>query len=343
MNAMKKSLFLIPVFLFGALAAAYSQDLTAAPDQSAVAVETNGQTNIAAAAKPADTSTAATEKEVTPAAGIVYNDGKTDYASSDVKFVINAKDDVSGVKQIDVMMDDSQFGPYNNPVGFDQEGKHVLFYKVEDNVGNISPLKSYEFILDKTAPETEIVSDKKIIKIGDTVFTGSNNNFGILAQDAYSGVKSVTYAIDAAAEATYDKPLAPIGTNGLHQIVFSAADNVGNVSEKKTYMFYLDLNAPVVEFSVNPAAFVKDNVNYISGASLITIAAKDAETGVSVIRYSVDGGDYVVYAYPIKLAAGVHSVKAKAVDLVGNESAEVEYAVTVDASDPQADLVPTKK
>ncbi|MGC8764723.1 MAG: OmpL47-type beta-barrel domain-containing protein, partial [Brevinematia bacterium] len=315
----------------------FSQQTTA-PDQEEATSEAVTEGSSSSSSSEAVTE----EKEVTPVEGVVYNDGNMDYASGDVKFVIEAKDEGSGVKVVYVMVDDAEFGVYENPIGFIEEGKHLIAYKVEDNVGNMSGVKFYEFILDKTAPETILISDRKPVKIGDILYVGKNYNFGIFANDALSGVKSIEYSVDDGEKVNYEGPFAPVEQGGLHKIVYSASDNVGNVSMEKAYLYYLDVNAPVVEFIVNPEPFDKDGEKFISDKTPVIIRAKDEETGVSRIVYSIDDGEEKDYQYPIRLSAGKHTIKAKAYDLLGNESEEVTFEVNVDAAIPEAELIPTK-
>ena len=57
--------------------------------------------------------------------------------------------------------------------------------------------------------------------------------------------------------------------------------------------------------------------------------------------FSIDGGEYKEYKYAIeKLQAGDHTIKAKAIDLVGNESQEVEFKVSVDDNSPEGKVTP---
>lgn len=332
---MKKALFLSAAMLTLFAGIGFSQQ-SVAPDQPAGVVET---TNAAAVETNAPVTA---EREVVVSNGVVYNDGRIDYVSPEVKFVINARDNGSGVKKTFVMVDDSQFGTYERPVGFITEGKHLIAYKTEDNVGNISPFKYYEFIMDKTAPFADLTSDRKWVKMADVVYIGSNYNFGIFAMDTLSGVKSIEYTLDGGSAVVYDKPFAAVGTNGFHQVVYTAADNVGNVSEKKTFTFFMDVNAPALEFSVDQSLFETNGVKYISARALVKIDAVDAETGVDKVVYTIDGGEALDYTHPIQLTSGQHTIKAKAYDLLGNVSEEKEFAVTVDTDTPEADLVPTK-
>ena len=293
---------------------------------------------------PTKVQTVVTEEKPVQATGsVVYNDGKIDYVGANAKFVITADDKGSGVKAIYIMVDNSLSGKYADPISFSTEGKHTIGYRVEDNVGNLSPFRVYEVVVDLSAPEVKISSDKKVIAIGDALYIGKDTSFNLVANDKFSGVKVVEYAIDDASFATYGSSFVLSGTNGLHVIRYKATDNVGNASEVKTYSVYLDLNAPRVALSVDPAPFEKDGVKYVAAGARVSVEASDAETGVAEVLYSLDGGEYVAYNFPIVLSAGTHTVKVKAVDLVGNVSEEASLTVVVDADDPTGTLLPMAK
>ena len=288
-----------------------------------------------------------TKKEVSAASGFLYNDGTTNYVSLGIKFQIDATDQLSGVKKVYYITDlDNAFNVYLNPFGsFITEGKHYIAYKVEDNVGNFSAIKYFEFIMDLTAPETSISTDKPIVKLGDTIYLSAKHNFTLYAIDKLSGLKSLEYQINNDAFGAYAAPFALNGlTTGVHRINFKATDNVGNVSATTQYTFFLDNNAPTVNFDVEPVIFEKDGKKYVSSKSLVKISAQDNETGIAQILFSIDGGEYKEYKYPIeKLQNGDHTIKAKAIDLVGNESPEVELVVSVDNESPEGKIVPISR
>ncbi|QJR21527.1 hypothetical protein BREVNS_0777 [Brevinematales bacterium NS] len=283
------------------------------------------------------------ERPVQATGSVVYNDGKVDYVGANAKFVITAEDKGSGVKAIYIMVDNSLSGKYVDPITFATEGKHTIGYRVEDNVGNLSLFKMYEVVVDLSAPETKIATDKKVVAIGDALYVGKDTVFTIVANDKYSGVKNVEYVIGEGAFGAYNAAFALPAQNGLHTIRYRATDNVGNVSEVKTYTVYLDLNAPKVELSVDPAAFEKDGVKYVPAGARVSVSATDAETGIAEVLYSLDGGDYVAYNFPVVLSAGTHTIKVKAIDLVGNVSEEVSLTLVVDAEEPTGSLVPAQK
>ncbi|MCX7883196.1 MAG: hypothetical protein N2314_08250 [Brevinematales bacterium] len=318
------------VLLFMVAAVGFGQRTTA-PD-----FPTQASTN----ARPA---VVTPERPVQATGSVVYNDGKVDYVGANAKFVISAEDKGSGVKAIYIMVDNSLSGKYGDPITFATEGKHTIGYRVEDNVGNLSAFKMYEVVVDLSAPETKIASDKKVVAIGDALYVGKNTLFTLVANDKYSGVKTVEYAIGDAAFGVYNGAFGLPNQNGLYTIRYRATDNVGNVSEVKTYTVYLDLNAPKVEMTVDPAAFEKDGVKYVPAGARVSVSASDAETGVAEVLYSLDGAEYVAYNFPVVLTPGTHTLKVKAVDLVGNTSEEVSLTLVVDADEPTGSLVPTQK
>ncbi|URA10571.1 OmpL47-type beta-barrel domain-containing protein [Thermospira aquatica] len=283
------------------------------------------------------------EKPVQATGSVVYNDGKVDYVAANAKFVISAEDKGSGVKAIYIMVDNSLAGKYVDPISFTTEGKHTIGYRSEDNVGNLSAFKMYEVVVDLSAPEVKIASDKKVVALGDALYVGRGTSFTLVANDKYSGVKMAEYAVGEGAFATYGGAITLPEQNGFQTIRYRATDNVGNTSEIKTYTVYVDLNAPKVSLSVDPAAFEKDGVKYVPAGARVSLEASDAETAVAEILYSLDDGEYVAYNFPIVLSAGTHTVKAKAVDLVGNVSEEVSLTLVVDADEPTGELIPTQK
>jgi hypothetical protein len=339
------------VFLFGFIVAfsAFAQETEGTEQEQQTEMteqQTQDQTQEEETTTQQEQQTQEKKPEVEKVEGVLYSDGGTNYASLGVKFKINATDEMSGVKNIFFMTDkDASFKTYFKPFGgFMNEGRHFISYKMEDNVGNMSTLKYYEFTLDLTAPELYIDTDKKVVTIGQNIYVGADYQFSMYAYDKLSGVQKIEYYIDDQNFTVYsDKFTIQNPTTGLHRINFRAVDNVGNVSATQQYTVFVDNNAPTVNFVVEPPIFVKDGVNYIASDSVIKIQADDEETAVEQILYSVDGGEFKEYRYTIqRLAPGEHTIKAKAVDLVGNESQEFTLTVNVDSKSPEGQIVPQK-
>lgn len=349
---MKKTIISAVLLITAMSVSAFAQQTTAPDDGKSASVTITNETtpvtvtatesNVSISFGSSSSAIVTPEKEVKAATGVVYNDGKIDYASPDVRFVINARDDASGIKSISVMVDDSQFGVYEKPLAFETEGRHVAAWKVEDNVGNVSPLKFYQFILDRTGPVVSLASDKKPVMIADMAFAASNWLFNLTAQDNLSGVKEISYFIDDGATNVYGNTFSVSGSNGIHLLSFTGVDNVGNISETKNYKFFLDTAAPVTTIAVTPAAYETNGTKFISANSSVSVDAKDAESGIASIQVSIDNGDWKDYVFSFKLPSGAHTVKARSTDLLGNVSAEAVLAVSVDSDLPTGEVVPVK-
>lgn len=281
------------------------------------------------------------EREIVAANGVVYNDGQKDYVSSGVKFEINATDSGSGVKSIWVAVDDAAFGVYTQPLGASVEGSHTIAYKVEDNVGNVSPVKNYEFVVDATAPHSVIRILDKSIRMGDTQYISATNRVEIRATDNLSGVSKIEYSIDNGDWKEYKGTLVPELGSGLHTVSYRAADNVGNVSVISSTSLFVDNTAPEVRIE-GSSLYNAGEKTYGGKDSRFIIEAADQETGVARVLYSIDNGAAMEYLEPVRLEAGVHVLKAWAMDELGNTSAEISLTVEIDGETPSANLVPVR-
>jgi hypothetical protein len=282
------------------------------------------------------------EREIAATEGVVYNDGTIDFASRDVNFIINASDEGAGVREIYYSTDGAEEMVYENPITFDTEGRHNIAFRIEDNVGNVSPVRDYSFIMDLTAPDAFIKSQTNTVVIDDITYVSPINNFVLFALDNLSGVRNIEYAVEGSDMVTYSEPFVISGETGTKTIAYRATDNVGNVSETLVYEFFLDATAPTVSISTEPEAFVRNDISFISDRYFINISAEDEESGVEKILYAIDDGEFEEYTLPFKLSEGSYVIKAMAVDAVGNISEEFTYSVEVDATKPEGDVVPVR-
>ncbi|PKL15191.1 MAG: hypothetical protein CVV50_00915 [Spirochaetae bacterium HGW-Spirochaetae-6] len=177
-------------------------------------------------------------------AGQIFFDGKIHYASLNVLFIIQSAESSSGLKQIFYITDlDKDFqkyrGPFNNST---KEGRHYIATRFEDNVGNFSPMRHFEFILDTTPPQLYLDIDKSAPKIGDYVLLSRNFQFVLSAFDSLSGVKSIEYSLDGGPFLPYQNSFKLNASlkAGLHHFNYKATDNVGNVSKSHLFAFFLD-------------------------------------------------------------------------------------------------------
>ncbi|OGS45247.1 MAG: hypothetical protein A2539_10255 [Elusimicrobia bacterium RIFOXYD2_FULL_34_15] len=129
------------------------------------------------------------------------------YVNAETLITITAQDvGEAGVKKIEYAITNSevsdysflQFVNYSKSLDLTQisDGEHYIYYRSVDNVDNTENIKSYNFILDKTTPETELQISNSIFQIGDKIFISSPTAFNLTATDNLSGVKRTELNID---------------------------------------------------------------------------------------------------------------------------------------------------
>jgi hypothetical protein len=222
------------------------------------------------------------------------------------------------------------------------DGKHIVKFFAKDKVGNTSEVSTFEFVKDTTAPVVTLKTVQEVVVFNNGNYVTGAHVFTLSATDALCGVRSIEYSIDNGAMQAYTTNFTMDVADGWHTVSYRATDNLGNVSETQTYKFFKDDAAPSIAIILNPQAYARNDINFISERTKVSFEAKDNETAVKTILYSLDGGDYVAYTAAFQLKAGSHTIKAKSVDLLGNVSEEIEIVLDVDAVAPESDIIPTR-
>jgi hypothetical protein len=114
--------------------------------------------------------------------------GENDWYTSDVIVTLAAVDSLSDVKETRFRINTDLQQLYFSP--FIIEGLTACYYYSEDNAGNIEAEKSLEIKVDKTPPETPVVTDD-----GEFTIDGSQLHASWASSDAESGVVEYQYAI----------------------------------------------------------------------------------------------------------------------------------------------------
>ncbi len=273
----------------------------------------------------------------------LYSDGKNNYATSKAVFSVIAKDKVSSVRTIMVKIDDGKFVDYKTPVKIDKEGLHKIIYYSVDSVGNKSEEGSYDVIIDNTSPDAQIEPSIAPVMEKDVKYVPGNAEFRIVAKDEYSGVKAIEESIDNGKFKKHEKPIV-FKKQGEHKIRYRAIDNLENKSEEKIFTLFVDSIKPSVKIIPSGKLYEKDNEKFAPANYTYKVEVENKESSLSKILIALDGGQYSEYTAPLQIKEeGKHTIKAKAIDNVGNESTEEVLVVTMDNTPPDIDLVPSKK
>lgn len=264
----------------------------------------------------------------------IYNDGVIDYVPITATFILTAEDFESTLKEIQYSVDGSPFVKYENPISFTTEGRHIISYRALDRTDNISVEKIYSVVIDATPPKGVVSVEGPSFMRGDYVYITQNTQVILLAEDNLSGVDVVYVQVDEGDYIAYTDALA-IPEEGPHTIRTYAVDNVGNKTTEITIKGYVDNAPPGVQIVPKNDFVVVGDQNYTNKMNEYTVSAEDDFSGTRDVLVSLDGGKYFYYIEPFKIqTAGAHTVTAKAVDNLGNESALTELTFFVDVVPP---------
>ncbi len=189
------------------------------------------------------------------------------YASDNLLFTIAAKDDLSGVGQIEYSTDGTNFVNYDKPFSIKAETPLDLKVRVKDNVDNAS--EKYTFMatdengqmkeisvgslkvhVDKKAPVVTIASDKNFeVKDGKNIASMSYK-YIVSATDEDSGVKEILVKVDGIGDYQLYKRPIEFSENGEHKIEAIAKDKVGNVSQPVILNIFVDTTPPDSEIKL---------------------------------------------------------------------------------------------
>lgn len=288
-------------------------------------------------------------------AGAIYNDGKNNYATSATKFELVATDNLSTLDFIEYRVDDGMFGRYNQTFNIETEGPHRVIYRSVDKAGNREVDNLFTVIIDNTAPKVTVALSKSPTIIDGRSYLAQGTKLELRASDNYSGVKSLEYSFDGVNFQPYKDGIV-LDKAGPIQIKYRAEDNLGNkIDNMGNYPAAMKTEEAQLLSSINvdntpPAVSIKptkrlisvDGKTYATRDNTFVVEAVDAGSSVANVMVKIDNqGDWQTYSGPIQFNnEGNHSIEAKAVDKVGNESQPVKIEFITDDNPPKSTLRP---
>ena len=290
----------------------------------------------------ADSSTESSASEAAEGGGVLWTDSTGNiYANSKVKFILEARDDLSDIEFIEYKMDDAKdFIKYKGPFTISQEGPHVIVYRSVDRAGNREVDHVYNVTIDNTGPAVNVLPAKPFVKLNDKLYTAPGNTFTIRTIDALSGIKSVEYGVNTSALQSYSKNEAiQLTDNGSQLIQYKASDNLQNTTSG-SLLVQVDAGKPTVEITPSQPLISVDDKLYARRNTGFTVNAQDLGSGVERIMVRIDGSqEWQTYTDTIYFdTEKEHSIEARAIDAVGNESEIVSSSFIVDDNPPVTEL-----
>ena len=216
--------------------------------------------------------------------------------------------------------------PCSSPVTFNGlgEGSHEVAIIASDDAGNtsLSPAR-YMWRVDQTAPVASINAVEPAASV--------TNSTAVMMTFSANESSSFECSLDGETYQTCSSPLEVSGLGeGQHQIDVRALDVAGNSSVAASYIWSVDLTAPVLAFeSVVPVAGTSNARN---------VSAQFSSSEAASYTCSFDGSTFMACASPFSTeisVEGTHKLIVSAIDLAGNAANPIEVNWRMDFSSPQ--------
>ncbi|MCB1159318.1 MAG: hypothetical protein H7A25_00730 [Leptospiraceae bacterium] len=282
-------------------------------------------------------STAKDENTTTDTNGApVTTTTSTIYVNSRTAFEISAGDKETKVDYIEYKINGGDYQKYTSPLYLPAEGITTIAYRAVDIVGNKEAAKVLSVTVDNTPPTTSVKPVEKIFVNEDTKLASLNGTYKIIAEDKVSGVDKVFYSVNDGPKQEYTGQPIKLTNGGPTTIKTSAIDKAGNESDETSYVINVDNVAPSVKIVESQPLINVDGKFYAKKGTTFSVKAADVDSGISKILVKLDGEqEFTSFADPISFTTGgEHTIEAKAIDNVGNESQPAVMKVMVDVMPP---------
>ncbi len=256
------------------------------------------------------------------------------YIGKGLKASFSGKDTHSGVENIYVSVNGASFSPYFGTYDFNQEKDYTVFYYAVDNVGNVEPVQSSTFTVDLSPP----ISKHHIEGIHQGAILSSTATISLNSQDALSGVKSISYAIDKTnPDSKYTNPISITSlAEGEHTLYYLATDEVENIESANTFDFYLDRTPPTTKLLIEGDQYPSSKL-YVSNRTQYRLESNDNKTGVFATHYQINEDDSISYqkgSFQLPEQENEYLLSFWSVDNVSNVEEKDTQPLVLDATPP---------
>ncbi len=297
---------------------------TTAPATTTTTVKPATTSTAPSSTTPASTSTAPATSSPAVVPASVQPSGKSAlFVNSKQTFELLPVDDLSSVDFVEYKINDGDYVKYTGPITLGKEGPATIAYRAIDKVGNRENTQVLSVIVDNTPPTAALKPVEALFTDAKgTLYASNKNTYAITAEDGSAGVKEISYNVDNEAKQKYSGQPLKLEKPGFHVINYFATDNAGNSSAESSFLVNVDGVKPNVDITES-IPFVKVNEKtFARKDTTFKITAKDGESGIAKILVKIDGAaEFTPYVEDIAFTtSGEHSIEAKAIDNVGNES-----------------------
>ena len=241
------------------------------------------------------------------------------------RFAFTISDALSSFNQARCAVDTTVFTDCKSPLSLDNmsDGSHTLKIQATDEAKNLSEVYSFTWTVDQSVP-TVLLGEKPAaltkITTAHFTFTGAN-------------LESYECLFDSGNYAACTSPVDYASlSSGLHKFYVRAKNKFGVLASPATYDWVVDTVAPTA-----PAIIANVTSQTKMQSIALNFTSEDPGSGIETYEYSQDNAVFIKTASPLnlnKLAAGPHKLKIRAIDKVGNISAESLFSWEIDLAGP---------
>jgi len=285
------------------------------------------------------------------------------YVCYDTSFTLKAIDDLVkigdekglGVKfieyqvkaepKVELLNPSPEVGKFFQPSPFNlsdwPEGEHKISYVAEDIIGNREEINTLAVILDTSPPVTIVSYPEDLYFTQERVFATSKHLFGLISNDALSGVNHIEINPDLTGYTTYQNPVS-FETEGEHLLNYKAVDNVENWEEEKIFKVTIDTTPPTTEIMIGEPR----HYEYVNSRTEFNLTALDGglipcgvkETGFGYKNLELE--EWKIYSGPFNIIGpdGHYIVGYVSIDNLDNAEETKSIDVKLDNTAPETSL-----
>ena len=253
---------------------------------------------------------------------------------------LSGVDEGAGVNKTFYKFNDNNEKVYSSglPLSGLKEGDHTVYYKSVDRVKNTEEEKSYNFFLDRSAPEISFsVSGNQFESSSGNLYVSASSQLQLEGTDNKAGVDKVFMKIDGGNYDVYSSPVTSDQAAGKHQLFFYGTDKVENKSVIKSKYYIIDVKAPVIKYAVTGPKYVRHDTLFVNKETYFSISPYEAgnyQSGVNSIQYQYNDGVKIDYEDKFTVPGdGPKTFTMHTADNVGNAS-EKETVLFIDNVPP---------
>lgn len=262
------------------------------------------------------------------------------YVNSKIKFELTSSDDASKVDFVEYRIGEEEYVTYTAPIFINKEGLVKVSYRAVDKVGNKENPKTLLVLVDNTPPNLKVNPSHTVFSAREQSYAPKDTTYTIVATDNLAGVKEVKFSVNGSEFKTYDNQPIRLDKLGVNTLKYFATDKSNNTSQEGIYAVTVDFEKPTVAIAETIPLVPVESKLYTRKGNTFSLKGNDSYSGIKQLMIKVDGAtEWTVYKDSFSVTApGQHTIEAKSVDNVGNESEVQKLTFILDLTPPETKI-----